>query len=185
MPQLFSSDEESEIETQTKQQKSTYSSTRLEKSTANKRPKTDRIDGSKTHGSKKPRIQPVPLTNNKLTARDLFGSESDEEDSSVKPSTSTGKTPPPLHSYFTKRVNKGYARKISETKQGPYYVEVKVYNCNEIADIPPVNRWRHSIVTIKTKVDADTEMWRHLKGFTSSVEQDFRNCPATLINSYY
>ena len=179
MPQLFSSHEESEIEIQSKQQKPT-SSTRFEKSTANKRSKAD---GSKTHGSKKPKIQPVPLTDNKLTARDLFGSESDEEDSSVKPST--GKPPSPLFSYFTKRISKGYARKISETKQGPYYVEVKVYNCNEIADVPPVNRWRHSIVTIKTKIDADTEIWRHLKGFTSSVEKDFRNCPATLINSYY
>lgn len=183
MPQLFSSGEESDAEQQPMQQKTT-SSPRVEKSAANKRSRASVGCGSKPRGSKKPRINPVPLTDNKLTARDLFGSES-EEDDSLKPSTSAGKTSPPIYSYYTKKVEKGYARKISETKQGPYYVEVKVYNCEEIASVPPVNRWRHSIVTIKTKTDTDTEMWRHLKAFTSSVDKDFKNCPVTLINSYY
>ena len=115
--------------------------------------------------------------------QDLFGEDSDPETSSPSSST-TGKNAPPLFSYFTKRAKKGYSRQISESKHGKYYVELKIYETDEIKKIQPVNRWRHSIATIKTHLNEDADSWNHIKEFVLLTQNDFKNCPITLLGGY-
>lgn len=121
----------------------------------------------------------------RVTASELFGEDSDNEES-VTPTQRPHKTGniPPLYSYFTRRMAKGYSRQISETKEGKYYVEVKIYNTEEIKKVMPINRWRSAITTIKTKLDENKESWPHLKEFVKATQNDFKNCPITCIGAY-
>lgn len=132
----------------------------------------------------KPIISPVTLPA-RVTAGELFGEDSDDEGSVTRTQSSikTGNIPP-LYSYFTRRMAKGYSRQISETKEGKYYVEMKIYNTDEIKKIMPINRWRSAITTIKTKLDENKESWHHIKEFIKSTQKDFKNCPLTHIGTY-
>nr|XP_049694812.1 uncharacterized protein LOC126054231 [Helicoverpa armigera]XP_049703896.1 uncharacterized protein LOC126056152 isoform X2 [Helicoverpa armigera] len=138
-------------------------------------------EGSSSKKSK-PTISPIspPAC---VTANELFGDEDDDKNECVKSSTKTGNVPP-IHSYFTKRLRKGYSRQISETKEGKYYVELKIYDVEEIKKIMPINRWRHAITTIKTKLDEDKESWHHIKDFILATQKDFKNCPLSYLGSY-
>lgn len=129
-------------------------------------------------------ISPVTLPA-RVTAKELFGEDSGNEES-VTPTPRSYKTGniPPLYSYFTRRMAKGYSRQISETKEGKYYVEVKIYNTEEIKKILPINRWRSAITTIKTKLDDSKESWVHLKEFVKSTQNDFKNCAITHMGVY-
>lgn len=119
----------------------------------------------------------------RITSADLFGEDSDEVSKTSTTSVRNG-TVPPLYSYFTKRDVKGFTRQISETKQGKYYVELKIYNTEEIKKIMPINRWRYAITTIKTKIDTDKESWQHIKDFVTFTRRDFKNCPSSVVGSY-
>lgn len=121
----------------------------------------------------------------RVTATELFGEDSDNEES-ITPAHRPHKTGniPPLYSYFTRRMAKGYSRQISETKEGKYYVEVKIYNTEEIKKIMPINRWRSAITTIKTKLDDNKESWVHLKEFVKATQNDFKNCAITHMGAY-
>lgn len=146
-----------------------------------KRKSTKAIEGA----SKKPKTKISPISPPaRLTAQDLFGNDSEEEVNPAPSSSKTGKPLPPLYSYFTKRESKGYTRRINETLRGKYYVELKIYDAEEIRKIQPINRWRYAITTVKTSLDDDKEAWRHIKGFVRESQKGFLNCPTTLLGLY-
>lgn len=94
----------------------------------------------------------------KSSAKDIFGSDSDDDQCAPK----AGKKPTTaICSYFTKRVPHGVMRQTNVEKEGSHYIELKVYKCDEINHIQPMNRWRHAIITVKNKSDVGTEAWEH------------------------
>lgn len=115
----------------------------------------------------------------KPTASDLFGSDSEDENLEA-----TGKKIQPIYSYITRRLANGFSRQIDEKKSGSYYTELKIYKCDDIERVAPVNRWRHSIMTIKNKCDTESESWKHLNEYVKSVRKEFNDCPRTFISSY-
>ncbi|PZC86441.1 hypothetical protein B5X24_HaOG209160 [Helicoverpa armigera] len=142
--------------------------------------------------SKKKRKVPEKTTDNqpstskktkvKSTARDLFGSDSDDDE--LDRGTADGKKIAPIYSYITRRLANGFSRQIDEAKTGGYYVELKIYNTDEIERVPPVNRWRHSVITIKNKTNTDTESWKLLNAFIKETRKEFKNRTPTFISSY-
>lgn len=118
----------------------------------------------------------------RLTSVDLFGEDSDNEQ---KPSTSTKPgNIPPLISNIMRRESNGFSKQINERAEGKYYVDVKIYNADEIKNISPISRWRYAITSIKTKLDENKESWRFLKEFVKHARTDFKNCPISLIGAY-
>lgn len=124
-------------------------------------------------------ITPIAKTN----ARDLFGSDSDDDDDETP--EKYDKKCAPIYSYVTRKLANGHSRQMDERKKGAFYIELKVYKCSEIESVQPVNRWRHSILTIKNKTDEDSESWKNLNTFISSTRKEFKNCPPTFLSHYY
>lgn len=155
--------------------------------------RTKRKTPAKPSSSKKLKINPIASPPSKATAKDLFGSDSEDgddgdDDNKECPdrrsdSKKGNKTIPPLYSYITRRIANGYARQLSETKEGSHYVELKIYNTVEAEKVSPINRWRHSIITVKMKTNEDTEVWQHIKGVVGAARRSFRNCPTSFIPS--
>ncbi|XP_049872824.1 uncharacterized protein LOC126380908 [Pectinophora gossypiella] len=137
---------------------------------------------SKPSGRSMPSISPVPV-HKKPTARELFGTDS--EDETEEPSSSGNKKFTPLYSYLTRRVANGLARQADEDKKGSHYIEMKIYKCDEVEKVSAINRWRHAIVTIKNRTDDDTDAWQHLSKYISATRKEFKNCPPTFIGSYF
>lgn len=150
------------------------------KSNKRKPPPTTANCQPSTSKRSKPIIHPITLPV-KATARDLFGSDSDEDDAVLD--RAERKTPP-IYCYVTRRLANGFARQMDENKKGSYYIELKVYKCDEIERVQPVNRWRHSVITIKNKTDENSESWHHLNAFISSARKEFKKCTPTFISSY-
>lgn len=146
------------------------------KSSKNKRKNPEKTSDSQPSTTKKTKV--------KATARDLFGSDSDDDDHELDRGSTAGKKIPPIYSYITRRLANGFSRQIDENKIGSYYVELKIYNSDEIERVPPVNRWRHSVITIKNKTNSDTESWKHLNGFIKETRKEFKNRTPTFISSY-
>jgi hypothetical protein len=124
-----------------------------------------------------PPISPVM----KPRSADLFGSDSDDnilENSDVRKGT-------PIYSYITRRLANGTSRQSDDNKKGTHYVELKVYSCDEIDKVQPMNRWRHSVVTIKNRTDNHTEAWAHLAKFISATRKEFKDCPPSFNSTYY
>ncbi|XP_028162794.1 uncharacterized protein LOC114354564 [Ostrinia furnacalis] len=168
---LFLSSDDSEVESKPVEKKSNK---RRSSSKPREEPKVKKTKTSITPYTPPPR----------LTANDLFGEDSDEEHR-VKPSTSSKSgNIPPLLSSFTRRESRGFSKQISETKEGKYYVELKIYNTEEVQKIAPINRWRYAITTIKMKLDEHKDSWHTLKEFVNLIKKDFRNCPVSLLGSY-
>ncbi|XP_026744756.1 uncharacterized protein LOC113506097 [Trichoplusia ni] len=172
---LFLSSDESEAEVKPK---------RKSEDKKMKRDRSDKKGEGSSSKKSKPTIPPISPPA-RVTANELFGNEDSDKNECVKSSTKTGNVPP-IHSYFTKRQAKGYSRQISETKEGKYYeyVEVKIYDVEEIKKIMPMNRWRYAITSIKTKLDEDKESWHHIKEFILATQKDFKNCPLSYLGSY-
>ncbi|KAG7308293.1 hypothetical protein JYU34_006987 [Plutella xylostella] len=125
-------------------------------------------------------INPVPAVE-KSTARDLFGSDSDDEEfeETKKPGTA------PIYNYFTRRLANGHSRQTNDDKTGSHYIELKVYKTSEIQSVLPMNRWRHAIVTVKNQLDTNSESWKCLDEFIKASKKDFKKCPPTFMSSYY
>lgn len=117
----------------------------------------------------------------KPTMQDLFGSDS-EEDVIVAPEETRKGTP--IYSYITRRLANGISRQCNDKKTGSHYVELKVYSCNEIQNVQPINRWRHSVVTIKNRTDTDTEAWARLTDYIIATRKEFKDCPQSFNSSY-
>lgn len=124
----------------------------------------------------------APELYRRASARDVFGSDSDDEQcNNLKPGK---KTAAALTSYFTKRVPHGVVRQSNTEKEGSHYIELKVYKCDEIKHIQPMNRWRHAIITIKNKTDVDSEAWEHLTQFIKATRREFKDCRPDVISGY-
>lgn len=94
----------------------------------------------------------------RTTARDLLGSDSDEpQDSSYGNEE--------LSSYIYRRVANGYTKQYKNNQRGSHYIDLKIYKCNELENVKPKQRWRKSILTLKTKTDDNTRGWQHLVDF--------------------
>lgn len=151
---------------------------KVEKKTAKKRSKPEAgASGSSSSSSKKTRHE------RKVTMKDIFGTDSEDEVQDAERDVS--RKPPPLVSYLTRRVANGHARQSYETKPGTHYIELKIYKCDEIERVPPMNRWRQAVVTVKNRSDTDTMAWRHISDYMSAVRKEFKSCPPTFINSYF
>lgn len=135
--------------------------------------------------SKKPRINPVKLPD-LPTAADLFGSDdSEDEQQPITSSAPRRGKKTPIYSYISSRIANGYSRQAHSAKTGSHYVEVKVYKCDDIDKVLPINRWQHSVITVKNQTNADTEAWAHLTKFISATRKEFREIPKTFISNNY
>lgn len=186
--ELFSSDIECEV-APPKSKKSSSKRGRdasIERSVpaASASSKTATNEPSPSYAPKKkktPIIKPISSVM-KPSVSDLFGSDSEEEDAPIPLEPKKGT---PIYSYITRRLANGNSRQINESKTGSHYVELKVYSCNEIQNVQPMNRWRHSVVTIKNRTDTDTEAWSRLTDFIAATRREFKNCPPTFTSNYY
>lgn len=112
----------------------------------------------------------------KTTAQELFGDDSDNDNA--------GKKTAPLISYITRRVASGFSRQVDVGKKGSHFVELKIYKCDEIEPVSPMNRWRHAIVTVKNRTDIDAESWQHISAYLGAIRKEFKNVSPAFINSY-
>lgn len=135
---------------------------------------------SKPSTSKKTKPYVSPAAVPRSTARDLFGSDSDDECCEAGNKSLHS----PIYSYFTRRLANGFSRQVDMDKTGEYYIEVKIYKHSEIKNVTPVNRWRQSILTIKNSVNEDAVSWGYLKKFIKSTKKEFKTKPPTFIGSY-
>lgn len=137
---------------------------------------------SPTPKKKKPVFKPIAPVK-KPSAHDLFGSDSEEEEVIVP--ASSGKKPAPLLSYMTRRLANGYSRQVFDDKPGTHFIDLRIYKCDEIEKVQPMNRWRHSIVCVKNRTDENSDAWQHLANFIIATRKEFRGCPPTFISNYY
>lgn len=149
--------------------------------------KRQRPTPSSSNVHKKPKINPVqivrsvPSTSQPVTAAELFGSDSEDDVDVQTPAPPSGK----LLSTITRRLANGSSRQTDVTKIGSHYVEMKVYRCDEIERVAPINRWRQAIVTVKNRTDENTDAWMHLSNFIIATRKEFRKCPPTFVSNYY
>lgn len=147
-----------------------------------KRPVPEPIPStSASSSSSKKAKKPAPAIS-KPSAHDLFGSDSDDPEPEPKKGRKTNLG---IHSYFTRRLANGHSRQTNDAKVGSHYVEIKVYKCDEIRSVLPVNRWRHAIVAIKNQVDVDSDTWRKLSELITITRKDFKKCTPTFISNFY
>lgn len=135
---------------------------------------------SRPSASKKPLIKPIPPK--KCTVYDLFGTDSEDDEKEV-PASVPGKAP--LASYITRRLANGHSRQIHEKKPGSHYIDLKIYRCDEIEKVPPMNRWRQAIVTVKNQTFDNTDAWQHLSNFIMATRKEYVKCPPTFVSNYY
>lgn len=121
----------------------------------------------------------------RATAQELFGDISDSDEEPQPPPKPKGKTKAPVYNYYTRRLANGHSRQINENKKGSHYIEIKVYKTEEIEHVLPLNRWRHAIVTIKNKINEDSDSWRVLSQLIAATRKDFKDCPPTFVSNYY
>lgn len=166
---------------------------RVEKKSSKKRSHRDRSEpsssaarsasGSTSAGARSDTKRAKTKTDNRSTAAALFGSDS-EDDHPAPADNEIGKKVSPLNSYVMRRVTNGYSRQANALKSGTHFIELKIYKCDEIENVSPMNRWRQAIVTIKNRTDVDTESWRHLSAYLTAIRKEFKDCPSMIINSY-
>lgn len=82
---------------------------------------------------------------------------SDSEDEATPP-----KKAPLLQSALTRRVAGGVLRRCANL-EGDVFVEVKIYNTNEILNVPPANRWEKAVVSLKYQGESDSPELAPLK----------------------
>lgn len=142
------------------------------------------VSGSDTASSKKskhsPSIRPI-----KPTARELFGTDSEDEAENVVNSQSASGKKAPLISSMTRRLANGISRQTHPNKLGTHFVEVKVYKVAEIENTSPMNRWRQAILSVKIQTNDNTEAWQHLTKYIAATRKEFKDIPPTFISNYF
>lgn len=177
---LFSS--EDEAEQQSLPQKSRGSSP-TSTNRREKRAMGGESSQAKPKKKKKTIINPINSCR-RPTSHELFGTDSDEPEEEPA-GIASGKKIPPLNSYFTRRIANGISRQSDDRKTGKYYVELKIYNVEEIERVSPINRWRHAILTVKNRTDDRTPAWDRLKEFVGETRKEFKHCPLDFVSHYY
>lgn len=130
---------------------------------------------------KKTHNHPEP-TARKSTSKELFGSDS--EDAADEMAQTNNKGICPLNSCLVRRIQNGVARQANPDKAGSHYVDLKVYRCDEIEKVTPLNRWRQSVVSLKYRTNDDTVAWGHLADFINAARKEFKGVPPTF-NAFY
>lgn len=132
-----------------------------------------------------PPTPPAPNTSKKMkeTITQLFGEISDDEDVNGGAGASLPRKEN-LVSSIVQRVANGTSRQVYNDKTGSHYIEIKIYNCKEIENVPPMNRWRQSIIAIKNRTDMNTEAWKHLAMYISTTRAEFKEIPASYVGAY-
>lgn len=119
-----------------------------------------------------------PSLKNKKTAEllhDLFGTDSEDEE-----------TPPPptsnLPTVFCRRVANGVTKQISNSS-GDFYVEIKLYEASEVEKVAGEDRWRHAIVSAKTKLKHGGREWDLLQKLVTELKTQFADSTPVLIKN--
>lgn len=107
-----------------------------------------------------------------MTAQDLFGDDSDDGE---KPGCSNSVEA--LQSVFINKLSSGLSKQVLPDKKGSHYIEVKVYRTDEIEKVLPINRWRHSVTSLKIRTDVNSEVWTHLANVVKAARKEFRGVP--------
>lgn len=141
--------------------------------------KRSKTSTSSRENSKKTKLQ-ASSSPCKPTMKDLFGDDSDDDNAAAGASGKDMRLP----CYFTRRVANGYARQYFPNKKGSFYIELKIYDSNEIEKVVPMNRWRQAIVAVKTLTENNTEAWRHLSSYLKITRAEFKECPPSFTNSF-
>lgn len=129
---------------------------------------------------KKKTVTINPITPVQLTMEDLFGENSEDEE----PEPSGTNSPPPLQSIFINRLATGLSKQVLPDKKGAYYIELKVYRTSDIEHIMPINRWRHSVSSLKIQTDSDSTVWQHLTNVVTAARKEFRGLPNTFTSNF-
>lgn len=87
-----------------------------------------------------------------------------------------------LKNFLSRRIASGNSHQSDPTRQGEYYIEVRVSSCRELEAVTD-NRWKHSLISFKIAVDAKTPTWKAVTQLVSAVKQDFRSIPPVLYPS--
>lgn len=117
-----------------------------------------------------------PLKSGRMTAKDLIGVDSDiDEDQHGKKDE--------LISYFSRRVANGISKQHNPELEGSHFIDLKLYMCQEIENVSPMNRWRHAVVTLKMKADDNNDGWKYLVKFLQDAKTKFKNCPVSYMSS--
>ncbi|XP_048484366.1 suppressor protein SRP40 [Plutella xylostella] len=124
-------------------------------------------------------LESRPSTSLKTTAKDIMGVDSDIDEDLLN----NGKKSD-LISYFSRRVANGISKQTHPDLQGTHFIDLKLYMCSEIENVSPMNRWRHSIVTVKAKSNDDSDAWKYLIKFLQEIKKDFKDSPVTYVSSY-
>lgn len=142
-------------------------------------PRAKREENSKKSRKHKVKTEErcAETSSTKVTAKDIMGTDSDaDEDKKI------GKKDE-LISYLCRRGPSGISKQFNSDIRGSRFADLKLYMCNEIQNISPMNRWRHAIVTLKTKIDDDNPAYRYLVKFLKEVKKNFKDCPITYVSS--
>lgn len=137
-----------------------------------KKSKTDKATATKTKITSKAiqEKKQEKKSAKRSTMNELFGYNSEENEGNDIPKNI-------LYSYLTQRTGNGYARQTYNTKIGSHYVELKIYDCAEIDNVSPMNRWRHAIFALKCKSNTDTKAWSSLTQYITDVKKEFEKKP--------
>lgn len=96
-------------------------------------------------------------------------SESDENDNVTrKPAT------PTLQSVLTRRVADGVLRRTANLT-GDVFIEIKVYNSNDILTVPPKDRWERALISLKYQGKSDCLELNQLKQVLNLCKRQFKN----------
>ncbi|KAL0880875.1 hypothetical protein ABMA27_002056 [Loxostege sticticalis] len=110
------------------------------------------------------------------TANDIMGDDSDDPAEDIYGTDD-------LNSYIYRRVANGYTKQYKNDQTGTHYIDLKIYECKELENVKPKQRWRKSILTLKTKSDNNTDAWRHLVNFLKDVKLQFKDVPISFVNT--
>lgn len=104
----------------------------------------------------------------------LLGTDSEEE------------TPPPrarsesLPAVFCRQVANGVTKQTTQNK-GDFYLEVKLYHASVVEKVAAEDRWRHALVSAKTRVQHEGPEWVLLQKLLIQIRELFSGVTATFI----
>lgn len=79
-----------------------------------------------------------------------------------------------LKSFFSQRGSGAHTTQRDPARSGEYYIELRVYNTQEVEHEPNDERWKRALITLKTCTDTDTVIWRSLSNFVKAAKEDFK-----------
>lgn len=87
-----------------------------------------------------------------------------------------------LRSFLSRRVGSGYTFQKDLTKQGAYYVELTIHNSKD-AERHGNNRYKNALITYKSTIDDDSDVWKVITRAVTAAKADFRHIQPVLYPS--